>query len=75
MEAMSYGAPPEGGFAIGLDRLVMLLANKTSLREVIAFPKNTRGASPLTGEPSMVSSQQLNDLHLILSKESDNESK
>ncbi len=69
LDAMSYGAPPEGGFAIGLDRLIMILAGKSSLRDVIAFPKNTRGASALTGEPSQVRDQQLSDLHIELKKE------
>ncbi len=69
LEAMSFGAPPEGGFAIGMDRLVMILADQASLREIIAFPKNTRGASPLTGEPSPVSKKQLKDLHIQLNQE------
>ncbi|WP_018658713.1 aspartate--tRNA ligase [Allofustis seminis] len=64
LEAMNYGFPPHGGIALGLDRLVMILANEPNIREVIAFPKNGKAADPLTGAPSMVSKDQLDELHL-----------
>lgn len=64
VEAMGYGIPPHGGMALGLDRLVMLMAGEDSIRDVIAFPKTQSGSCPLTGAPSSVSNEQLKELKL-----------
>ena len=64
VQAFKFGAPPHGGIAPGLDRLVMLMRHEESIHEVIAFPKNNLAASPMDECPSFVDQQQLDDLHL-----------
>jgi aspartyl-tRNA synthetase len=64
LEALTYGAPAHGGFALGLDRVIMLLANTTNIRDVIAFPKTQKASCPLTQAPSDVEREQLRELHI-----------
>jgi aspartyl-tRNA synthetase len=66
LEALQYGAPPHGGIAFGLDRIVMILQEEESIRDVIPFPKTTSGTSPLSGAPDVISKEQLAELGLRL---------
>ncbi len=68
LEAFEYGTPPHGGIALGLDRLVMLLAGRTNLRDTIAFPKTASASCLLTEAPGEVSEEQLQELHLSILK-------
>src|SRR5699024_11455254 len=64
LEALQYGTPPHGGIALGLDRIVMLLAGKTNLRDCILFPKTASATDLLTNAPNDVSDKQLEELNI-----------
>ena len=68
LEAQELGFPPHGGIALGLDRLIMLMTNSQSIREVIAFPKTGDGRDPMMGSPSVVDKKQLDELGIEIKK-------
>jgi aspartyl-tRNA synthetase len=65
LEALSFGTPPHGGVALGLDRIVMMICGAKSIREVIAFPKNQKAQCPMTGAPSSVEKSQTDQLYIL----------
>ena len=68
LEAFKYGAPPHGGIALGVDRIIMILAEGNSLRDVIAFPKNQKAQNNMDGSPDFVDQEQLDELHIRLKR-------
>lgn len=68
LEAFKYGTPPHGGLAFGLDRLIMLMAKRSSIRDVIAFPKVQNASDPMTNAPDVVDDKQIKELHIKLSQ-------
>ena len=73
LQAFRYGVPPHGGIAMGIDRLVMLMAGKDTIRDVTAFPKAQSGADPLTGAPAPASAEQLRELGIAVTAKPDEE--
>ncbi len=71
LQALRYGTPPHAGFAFGVDRVVMILQNEQSIREVIPFPKTQTGVDPMTGAPTWVDDQQLSDLGIAITPEAE----
>ena len=71
LDAFRFSPPPHGGIAPGIDRLCMIIANEQSIKEVIAFPKNTAALSPMDDSPSYVEQKQLDELHLAVTREKD----
>jgi aspartyl-tRNA synthetase len=69
LEAFNYGAPPHGGIAPGIDRIVMLLAGEDNIREVVAFPKNQSAVDLTFNAPSPVTEAQLKELHIRVREE------
>jgi aspartyl-tRNA synthetase len=69
LEALRYGTPPHAGFAIGIDRFVSILRDEPNIREIIPFPKTQTGADPLTGSPSRVDEEQLEELGIDIRPE------
>jgi len=73
IEALKYGVPPHGGIAFGFDRIIALMLNTPSIRDVIAFPKNNAGRELMSDAPSLISDKQLKELYLSIIKPDENE--
>jgi aspartyl-tRNA synthetase len=69
LDALAMGAPPHGGIAFGIDRMMMVVAREANLRDTIAFPKNQAGVDPMSGAPSDVGQEQLDELGIRLVEE------